>query len=199
MSKFSRAVETKNALPSILIVCEGQRTEPNYFKSFPVVNKTVIKGTGRNTLSLVDYAISEKKKGDYDQTWCVFDEDSRTQDFDNAIKKCSSNDIFPAYSNESFELWYVLHFEDIQSYTGLTRHQYCSKLDAHLPTKRKKDKPKYCKNDENNYNRLLPYQDTAIQRAKRLESQYPISIPFHQRKPITSVHKLVEELNKFLK
>ena len=104
MSKFSRAVETKNALPSILIVCEGQRTEPNYFKSFPVVNKTVIKGTGRNTLSLVDYAISEKKKGDYDQTWCVFDEDSRTQDFDNAIKKCSSNDIFPAYSNESFEL-----------------------------------------------------------------------------------------------
>ena len=42
-----------------LIVCEGEKTEPNYFRSFPV-NKNLIrldiKGEGKNTKSLVEKA-----------------------------------------------------------------------------------------------------------------------------------------------
>jgi hypothetical protein len=35
-----RKVETRNLRQRILIVCEGAKTEPNYFKSFRV-NKTI--------------------------------------------------------------------------------------------------------------------------------------------------------------
>ena len=40
-SKFSRDNKTnkKEQLPIILIVCEGERTEPNYFNRFEVKNR----------------------------------------------------------------------------------------------------------------------------------------------------------------
>jgi hypothetical protein len=31
-----REVGTRDPIPTFLIVCEGAKTEPNYFKSFPV-------------------------------------------------------------------------------------------------------------------------------------------------------------------
>ena len=66
---------------SFLIVCEGVRTEPEYFKSFRITTATVkAVGQAMNTLSLVNKAISirdadEKKKRSYDQCWVVFDKD----------------------------------------------------------------------------------------------------------------------------
>jgi len=109
----------------ILIVCEGEKTEPNYFMSInrflpPGVVEIDIYGEGENTLSLVDTAISHKKRVNrkakscpltrpYDQCWVVFDRDSFKADaFDNAIYKAEANDFNVAYSNEAFELWYLL-------------------------------------------------------------------------------------------
>ena len=69
----------------ILIVCEGRKTEPNYFKKFPI-NKDVIeidcKGMGCNSDSLIEEAIklkeeAERKSERYIQIWCVFDKDSK--------------------------------------------------------------------------------------------------------------------------
>jgi len=43
-----------------LIVCEGEKTEPNYFRKFPVDTKVIkldIQGEGKNTKSLVEKAI----------------------------------------------------------------------------------------------------------------------------------------------
>lgn len=66
---------------SFLIVCEGVRTEPEYFKSFRITTATVkAVGQAMNTISLVNKAISirdadEKKKRSYDQCWVVFDKD----------------------------------------------------------------------------------------------------------------------------
>jgi len=43
--------------PSILIVCEGENTEPSYFNQFKVTSATVKSvGTGYNTVSLVEKA-----------------------------------------------------------------------------------------------------------------------------------------------
>lgn len=198
-SRFSRTENTREVKPSIIIICEGENTEPNYFDSFPLTNKKVI-GTGKNTESLVRDAKEYSK--DYDQVWCVFDEDSRKSQFDNAIQGCETKDfpnVFAAYSNESFELWYLLHFNDVQPDVGMTRHEYCAKLDEFIPTKRKKDRPKYCKNDLSNYSKLLQYQEVAIKRAKKLHIQgYPEGLPYHQQKPVTTVYLLVEELNKYI-
>lgn len=64
-----------------LIVCEGEKTEPNYFRSFAVDTKVIkldIKGEGKNTKSLVEKAIELKNDSEYDESdrfWCVFDRD----------------------------------------------------------------------------------------------------------------------------
>ncbi len=57
---YNRKVKTRRWF---LIVCEGEKTEPNYFRSFPVDTKVIkldIKGEGKNTKSLVEKAIELK-------------------------------------------------------------------------------------------------------------------------------------------
>jgi hypothetical protein len=65
--------------PTFLIVCEGSKTEPTYFKRFRV-NKEVIaldvRGLGDNTLSLVQRTCELMQVEDYAQVWCVFDRNS---------------------------------------------------------------------------------------------------------------------------
>lgn len=75
----TRTVGTRDLIPSFLIVCEGEKTEPNYFRRFRVpaeVARIDVQGIGANTVSLVRKAIALRDAGDYDQTWCVFDRDS---------------------------------------------------------------------------------------------------------------------------
>ena len=105
-----------------LIVCEGEKTEPNYFRSFPVDTKVIkldIKGEGKNTKSLVEKAIQLKKDSESDEKdrfWCVFDRDKNdknphdAQNFNAAITLTKTNGIKVAYSNDAFEVWYLLHF-----------------------------------------------------------------------------------------
>jgi len=71
---------TRSGKENILIVCEG-KTERLYFDSFPLktANVTPI-GTGRSTKSLIIKARAEqntahRKEEDFDQVWCVFDQD----------------------------------------------------------------------------------------------------------------------------
>src|SRR5688572_11689147 len=110
-----RKVNVRETIPRFLIVCEGERTEPNYFLSFRVPRDVIqveIHGTGYNTVSLVRKAIELKAKGEYDQAWCVFDRDSfSVESFNAAIKLAKQHRIKVAYSNEAFELWYLLHFD----------------------------------------------------------------------------------------
>lgn len=101
----------KSPRARILIICEGERTEPLYFKSFRVSSVHAdIEGTGRNTDSLVEYAMAKvkterKNNNRYDQVWCVFDKDDfSAQNFNRAFDLARSNKIKIAYSNEAFEL-----------------------------------------------------------------------------------------------
>ena len=57
-NRLRRTVETRG-LPkqTFLIICEGKKTEPNYFDAFKVKSaKIIIEGTGCNTVSLVNEA-----------------------------------------------------------------------------------------------------------------------------------------------
>ncbi len=78
-SNLVRQQGTRNIKQSFLIICEGERTEPDYFKAFRMTSATVkAVGQGLNTLSLVNKAISireadKKNKRLYDQCWVVFD------------------------------------------------------------------------------------------------------------------------------
>jgi len=174
-----------------LIVCEGEKTEPNYFRGFRVPkNVADVYGVGMNTRSLVEKTIELRDKGEYDQAWCVFDRDSfPTVDFNEAFSLARRNKIKVAYSNEAFELWYLLHYHFHN--TALGRADYCSKLASQLGSK-------YEKNRTDIFEILEPHQAKAIDNAERLLASYESSSP-HKNNPSTTVHMLVKELVKEIK
>jgi len=58
-SNLTRRQGVRNVKQSFLIVCEGERTEPDYFKAFRMTTATVkAVGQAMNTISLVNKAIS---------------------------------------------------------------------------------------------------------------------------------------------
>ncbi|MGO4937007.1 RloB family protein [Fundicoccus sp. Sow4_H7] len=197
-SRISRDIDTQTVevTESILIVCEGEKTEPNYFKKFPVSNlKVEVDGRGSNTIDLVEYAIYKKDQQEYDSVWCVFDKDSfPNSNFNEACRLAKNKDIELAYSVESFELWYLLHFEYLN--TGIHRNQYVEKLDKIF---QQNFSITYTKNSEEIY-RLLSNekQQNALKLARKLAEQYKDEDPPATRYPVTYVYRLVEKLNQYL-
>ena len=187
-----RKLETKKPKERFLIVCEGSKTEPNYFRSFRVPRDVVeVHGLGEDPSTLVRSATDLKNKDgdDYDQIWCVFDRDSWTlENFNNARSSATSQGFRVAYSNEAFELWYILHFEYLN--TGIPRKDYIHKLSLLLGKK-------YQKNSETIYDELLARQPIAIRNAEKLLTEYDLHVPANDN-PSTTVHLLVQELNRFI-
>ncbi|MBF0275208.1 MAG: RloB domain-containing protein [Nitrospinae bacterium] len=185
-------------LQRFLVVCEGKRTEPEYFSAFPLNSqllKVKVHGTGRNTLSLVEETLKLKKVAEmsgegFDQVWCVFDNDSFTkQKVNSAFELARQNKVEVAFSHEAFELWYLLHFDYFDM--ALSRSQYKKMLTERLGFP-------YKKNDEGMYEVLLDRQKVAIKNSIRLLETHHGKLPC-DRTPSTTVHKLVIELNKSLK
>jgi hypothetical protein len=193
-----------------LIVCEGEKTEPNYFealkqdlpKGILTTYRIDIEGTGRNTQSLVDEALRIKVKYEQetcrpiDKLWTVFDRDSfSTKDFNNAILRCKNAEpeIGCAWSNEAFELWYLLHFHFYNN--PINRKDYQKRIEDNL-------KPfvgngyKYKKNSQEMYALLKQYGslNDAIRNAQKLDEIYDANADFANQNPRTKVWCLVEEL-----
>lgn len=200
--------------PRFLIVSEGTKTEPNYFKGLKnqlniknndrLVYKNVlpiieVEGKGYNTLSLVDAVLEIVKKSaiEYEKVFCVFDRDSFPKDdFNNAILKCYKRNIVPLYSNECFELWILLHFNTIDAALG--RKDIYKKLDDIFKINRI-DSNGYLKSNENLYEILDKFgdQDKAILQARKLDCIK--SQDYANHNPVTKVYELIEELNEYLK
>jgi hypothetical protein len=183
-----RIVGTRNPKERFLVVCEGEKTEPNYFKGFRVPGRTVdIRGVGYNTVSLIQEAIALKSQEEYDQVWCVFDRDDfPAQHFNEAISLANANNIKIAYSNEAFELWYILHFDYHQS--GISRADYIKILSKKLGHH-------YEKSNETIYDELASKLPAAIRNAQKLLANYDPPKP-ESDNPSTTVHLLVMELLK---
>lgn len=177
-----------------LIVCEGERTEPNYFKGFRLPKEIIdVRGIGANTVSLVKEAMElrDKDKDKYDSVWCVFDRDSfPVRNFNEALQLAKRNNISVAYSNEAFEIWYLLHFHYYYHNAALHRTQYAGKIAAET------GRP-YQKNDPKMYDLLRGRMDDALRNARKLLTNYEPPNPV-QDNPSTTVHLLVEELRKNL-
>ncbi|MCA9942893.1 MAG: RloB domain-containing protein [Anaerolineales bacterium] len=187
----SRRVGTREPLQRFLLVCEGEKTEPAYFYGFrmPTV-KIEIVGLGKDPVALIDRAVDQRGKGEYDQVWCVFDRDDvPAERFNQARALARRKNIEVAYSNQAFELWYLLHFHYCD--VAQTRRDYVDGLSREL------GRP-YQKNDHTLYQELLPRQEVAFQNARRLFKQYNPSNPAADD-PSTTVHLLVQELNRFVR
>jgi hypothetical protein len=195
-----------------LIICEGAKTEPNYFEAIKkrlppgVMEYIEIDGEGRNTLNLVEEVekIRQQRESQnvfkkFDHTWAVFDRDSFPADnFDNAIHKAQElkRKIDCAWSNEAFELWYLLHLEFVN--TPLSRKDYGPKIEKWL-TQRSGEKIKYEKNRPDMYALLQKYgnEDQAVKWAKKLDESY-VDTKYSTHNPCTKVYLLVEQLNQLM-
>lgn len=191
-----RPVQTQELRPHFLIVCEGEQTEPNYFRSFRVNAEVEVKGTGQNTLSLIEYTRrlqtqAERQGRRYTAIWTVFDKDDYPMErFNQAIEQARQAGFGAAYSNEAFELWYILHFEYVDS--AVSRPRYQEILAQKLA------KP-YNKNDFTLYGFQLSRQRAALQFAERLLASYEPGHNPARDNPCTTVHLLVQELNRHLR
>lgn len=201
--------------PTILIVCEGKNTEPSYFNKFRLTSATIrTVGEGYNTISLVERAkeLSEKrwwkKKGkQFDQVWCVFDADidpehpKQAQKFNEAIALAASYGFFVAYSNQAFEYWLLLHFEDHDG-SPLHRTEYDGRLNEHIEPfgtyfdgqKRKRiSEQLFALLEGKDQRTQKPRVRLAIERARRIYRTYDHKNPAEEESS-TTVFKLVEEL-----
>lgn len=193
-----READALDLVPRFLIVCEGARTEPNYFRQFRVPKEVRdamrVHGSGYNTLSLVEEAVRLRDaEGPFTQVWCVFDRDSfSARQFNAALQLAEREGFHVAYSNEAFELWYILHYHYLD--TGISRADYNARLTRELMAE---FGCPYRKDDRAMYDRLYPRQAEAIRRARRLLATYDPPRP-ERDKPSTTVHLLVEELNRHI-
>ena len=191
---------------TFLIYCEGENTEPEYFKSFPVRTDTRVEaiGLGMSRTALVKDVIRRKRKNeDKDlEIWVVFDRDIRyenqvqdNQDFNNAIYLAKKNNINCAYSNDCFELWFLLHDEYLE--TEMHRTQIYSKLSDKLELNYEKNGKgeDFAKNLYKTFIDRLPY---AFRNAKKLHLSHS-NKEYHLQNPCTTVYKLVEALNENLR
>lgn len=205
-----RKRNTKSKRKYFLIVCEGEKTEPNYFESLKndlpkgvlTSCRIDVEGTGRNTLSLVEEAKKMKERLEnetslsIDKIWVVFDRDSFEPDnFNEAINHCENNspEIGCAWSNEAFELWYLLHFHFYN--TAINRERYQKLIEGNLKPKIGEDY-QYQKNSTEMYDLLKENGnlELAIKSAKKLETEFEGRFDFANHNPCTKVHHLVAEL-----
>ena len=198
-----KKVRTKETVRRILIVCEGEKTEPNYFAGFQkefrvkgIQNRVYldIKPAGMVSLSLVKETIKIKEKdGEYYQVWCVFDRDLKKenknqQNFNAAIKLAKKHQIQLAVSNDAFELWFLLHYEYYSSQT------HRSELINKLCHKNRLGK-QYQKNSENMYEILKDKQFLAIDNAAKIWNDCNKN---YNSNPSITVFQLVETLKDLL-
>jgi hypothetical protein len=207
-----------------LIVCEDEQTEPAYFKKFQAQfpEKTLYLdcvGTGRDQLGVVEEAIVTKEvielenRKKIDFVWVVFDKDdaekneSKLQRFTAAFNLARKNKFHIGFSNEVFELWLLLHLEDIHGETKIPRSEIYARLEQSI---QKAERERYL--DET----FLPFvyqhgktevlkkieefgdEERAIEQAKKLSAKFEKIDPIESN-PSTTIHQLVVELRDWIR
>ncbi len=181
--------------PRILVVTEGEITEPDYIEGFTHACRnlrvtvkvadehgvpiTLVRTAKRYKEDAEQAATSEKDDNlAYDSVWCVFDIDDHPK-VSEAKVTARDNNIELAVSNPCFELWLLLHFRENP---GM---QHRDKIEQLL----KKHVPGYKKSVD--YGAYAAGYAQAVIRAERLDtSAKGASEP--NRNPTTGVYLLTE-------
>ena len=187
----------KESKPVILIVTEGEVTEPEYLKGFADANRNsrvdikIVDGAGVPK-TIVESAKAKKKEAEkrarrerddnlrYDEVWCVFDFDEHPN-IPDAKQMARDNDIEVAMSNPCIELWLWLHFAEQPGMQHRDKLQ--SMMKQHIP----------------NYDKHVDYSDyaegydAAVHRASRLDKDAEADND-EGRNPTTGVWRLTDNI-----
>lgn len=205
---LARKREKRSTYDRILIVCEGTKTEPNYFKEIQVhfrlqtANVQVEPSQlGTSPQQVVEYARDlflnghlhkGIQKKSFDQVFAVFDRDDHVN-YHEALQLAASlkgklrNDlkkivVFRAIASvPCFELWLLLHYEDIQH--PIHRDEVLQRLKNHIPG--------YNKGAKGYFELTRSQMDVATQRARSLAS---CTTAHDGQQPYTDVDTLINLL-----
>jgi len=193
----ARAASFKDSKPVILVVTEGQVTEPEYLNGFakalknPRVRVEVVGGSGVPK-TIVEIAKDIKRRAEkrarresdenlrYDEVWCVFDIDQHPN-IPDACQMARDNGMQLAISNPCIELWLWLHFAE---QPGMQHRQDLRRMmREHIPN--------YDKHIE--YSDYAPGYKNAVIRAERLDLDAEF-VNEEGRNPTTGVWRLTENM-----
>ena len=184
---------------TILILCEGKQTEPNYFRSLRKAirgNKrfsVTVMGIGKDLETVIERAIKEKKKELFDEIWVVADIENKQEQksVKDAIRSVEKKVIALSLSNPCFEVWVLAHYE--------RPTKFCANCDRVIRLIRQNHLPDYDKTDENLYETLASRTDTAITNtqegiAEVKRNTGDATVATWKLSPSTEVYKLVGRL-----
>ena len=196
---YRRRGPTREPYDVVLIVCEGKKTEPEYFEGLKKAcrlssaNIKVVPGDGNDPVSIVKHALAEYRKGGYDRVFCVFDRNGHAN-YHEALDRAASSlpgrkgRLEAITSVPCFELWILLHFAYATApFVKTGNKSACDNvIDAvriHLP--------EYEKAMTGVFERLEPNTNKAITHANRLARDNRETA---SENPATKVHELVKFL-----
>ena len=192
--RYEKHKPSKHRLDRVLVVCEGKKTEPQYFQDFREqyqLRTLTVEGVGGDPLAVVKNAISlyaqEKNLGEqYDAVWCVFDRDCHPH-FERASEMAKAKGFMLARSWPCFEYWLLLHFVySRKPYAERSDRSPCAAciedLHKHL---------EYEKSGKGVFDRTHDRLCVARQRAKQALED---ALTDNESNPSTEVHQLVNGL-----
>jgi len=140
ITESPRKRNTRKVGFTVLIVCEGEKTERIYFGNYkkrgtgirveiPNSSKTDPINLLRYTKMKADELGIDKDNG---SVWLVFDCDAnKNRNLARIEKEANERRIQIIYSNPSFEIWYLLHY--VYSTASLTNDQLENELKKYIP------------------------------------------------------------------
>jgi hypothetical protein len=192
----------RSSYDKVLIVCEGEKTEPNYFNDLiqfhklNTANVEIDGSCGSSPKSVFERAVAlstaEDRKGDpFDRVYCVFDKDSHAS-YDETVKRisnCSTKGVFhAAISVPCFEYWLLLHFRyTTKPYASTGSSSVADEVIKEL----KEFIPDYAKGDNDIFSSLSSHVDFAKENALRSLQHGDDN---HTDNPTTYIHELVDYL-----
>lgn len=201
-SRFSRPRNARTVGRKVIIVCEGN-TEEIYFEAIRkskklqtlkirVVNPDFSdpENIVKLTVNLRDEAKRQKNWLDKDEAWAIFDGEEHIandiQNWNRALILAAKEKIELGISNPSFELWYLLHYQNQTA--NIHRDTAKKRLISHLPTYDK------TKDFYESHFKLLTNQAETRAKDLLLRIQRDGLEPYNN--PSTQIHLLVETLSK---
>jgi hypothetical protein len=193
---YRRRGPQKEPYDSVLIVCEGGKTEPQYLdglkQAFKLssANIRVTSANGTDPVSIVRFAERlANQDGGYNRIYCVIDRDGHAN-FAEAIGLIRQLGYSPIVSWPCFEIWVLLHFVySTAPYNSTGGQSACDLVVREV----RKHFAGYAKGSREIYGSLESKTDTAITHAKRLVGHNTSTNSYN---PSTAVHELVDYLRK---
>lgn len=179
------------------LICTEGKTETIYFGHYRSSTGPVVMALDKSDhkVSLVKKTIEERdvriQAGEFDEeideAWVVLDRDANPLNrvdkahFNRALELAKINNIHIAYSNDAFELWFLLHYQDLWAATH--RDQLCRILSTHRNEKYEKPLDLY--------KEIKSQRSMALKRAAKLLKS---DLSPADCNPSTTIHILVEKL-----